>query len=235
MITKSFRISDKATIHISASDKQSDLNQPLYAINWFNTKSKKLYNLYGALAFPHVKKVGGEVVFKGKVTRALSGDESLKRESLLIVKYPSADGFLDLFSQKLFLIKSLLRVKVVKDFVFGFVRMAGGKVQSTQNTKKYNGNKSYLLHILKGHSENKFSNIEYPEDINLFFDGRKAAYIGRSSDGGEVKNGPFFIDRIVIWEGDENSALKNWVESDNYPFKIKPEIDNGNYLLKRLI
>ncbi|MCK5103476.1 MAG: hypothetical protein KAR17_11715, partial [Cyclobacteriaceae bacterium] len=37
----------------------------------FNTKNNTLYNLNGTLVFPHVKKVGGEVAVKGKVS--LSG------------------------------------------------------------------------------------------------------------------------------------------------------------------
>lgn len=235
MSQRSFRINRKTTIHISGSDNQSDLDQPLYAINWFNTKSKNLYNLYGALAFPHVKKVGGEVVFKGKIRATLKGNEKLRRESLLIVKYPSADSFLGLFAQKLFLIKSLLRVKAVKDFVFGFVRMSNGTTQSTQHPKKYSGDKSYLVHILKGLTEEKISNIEYPDGINLFFDGLKTAYVGRSTDDSKVKNGPFFIDRIFIWEADDKDGLKSWASSIEFPIKSMDSIDQGIYLIDRLL
>jgi len=235
MNQKSYRINSKTSIHITGSIDQSDLDQPLYAINWFNTKSKRLYNLYGALAFPHVKKVGGEVVFKGKVREILSGDNSLKRETLLIVKYPSADGFLGLFSQKLFLLKSLLRVKAVKDFVFGFVKLAGGTAQSTQKPEKYNGDKSYLVHILKGHFKEDHSNTDYPEGINLFFDGQKTAYVGRSSDDAEIKNGPFFIDRILIWEGENKDELKSWFKNNEFPIKQTNNIDQGIYLIDRLL
>lgn len=235
MSQKSYRINSKTTIHISGSDDQSKLEKPLYAINWFNTKSKNLYNLYGALAFPHVKKVGGEVVFKGKVIESLNGNESLKRESLLIVKYPSADSFLGLFAQKLFLIKSLLRVKAVKDFVFGFVRMSNGTAQSTQHPKKYSGDKNYLVHIIKGQAEEDISNAEYRAGINLFFDGQKTAYIGRTSDGGKIKNGPFFIDRITIWEADEKEDLKSWVNSTEFSSRQSNNIDQGIYLIDRLL
>ena len=235
MNQKSYRINSKTTIHISGSDNQNDLDQPLYAVNWFNTKSKRLYNLYGALAFPHVKKVGGEVVFKGKINKTLSGDNSLIRESLLIVKYPSADSFLGLFSQKLFLLKSLLRVKAVKDFVFGFVKMTEGTARSTQKPEKYNGDKSYLVHILKGQANEDISNTNYPEGINLFFGGQKTAYVGRSSDNGELKNGTFFIDRILIWEGDDKDELKTWFKTTEFPIKQINNIDHGIYLIDRLL
>ena len=235
MNKKSFRINSKTTLHIAASNNQSDLDQPLYAINWFNTKSKRLYNLYGVLAFPHVKKVGGEVVFKGKINKTLSGDNSLIRESLLIVKYPSADSFLGLFSQKLFLLKSLLRVKAVKDFVFGFVKMTEGTARSTQKPEKYNGDKSYLVHILKGHFKEDLLNTDYPEGINLFFNGQKAAYIGRSSDDAEIKKGPFFIDRILIWEGEDKDELKSWFKTTEFPIKQTNNIDQGIYLIDRLL
>ena len=235
MSQKSYRVSSKTTIHISASDNQSDLDKPLYAINWFNTKSKRLYNLYGALAFPHVKKMGGEVVFKGKVRKTLSGDESLGRESMLIVKYPNANSFLGLFTQKLFLIKSLLRVKAVKDFVFGFVKMTDGKALSTQKPKKYSGDKSYLVQIIKGHLEAEMPNNNYPTGVNLFFDGIKTAYIGRSSDGGEIMNGPFFIDRIFIWEGEKKEDLASWVNSSEFSIKQTNNIDQGIYFIDRLL
>ena len=235
MEKKSFRINSKTTIHISGSDNQSDLDQPLYAINWFNIKSKNLYNLYGALAFPHVQKVGGEVVFKGKIKETLKGDEKFRRESLLIVKYPNADSFLGLFARKLFLIKSLLRVKAVKDFVFGFVRISNGTVQSTQHPKKYSGDKSYLVHIHMGKTEEDISNAEYPVGINLYFDGLKTAYIGRSSDGGDVKNGPFFIDRILIWEANDKDGLKSWASCNEFPIKSMDSIDQGIYLIDRLL
>jgi len=235
MQSKSFRINSKTTIHISGSDNQSDLDKPLYATNWFNTKSKNIYNLYGALAFPHVKKVGGEVVFKGKIKETLSGDDTLKRESLLIVKYPSADSFLGLFAQKLFLIKSLLRVKAVKDFVFGFVKMNNGIARSTQNPKKYSGDKNYLVHIIKGETEVEMPKDNYPTGINLFFDGQKTAYIGRSSDGAEIKNGPFFIDRILIWEGEDKEELKSWATSTEFPIKQTNNIDQEIFLIDRLL
>jgi len=235
MQQKSFRISNKTTIHISTSGKQSDLEQPLYAINWFNTKSKKLYNLYAALAFSHVKKVGGEVVFKGKVKELLSGDKSLKRESLLIVKYPSADGFLALFSQKMFLIKSLLRVKAVKDFVFGFVKMTAGLVQPMQQPKKYTGNKSYLVHIVKEQSKADFLTDNLPEGANLFFDGLKTATVGRSENEEKVKQGPFFIERIIIWEGEDHVALESWINSKSYPLKQDDFKNHGIYFVTRLL
>ena len=235
MSQKSYRVSSKTTIHISASDNQSDLDQPLYAINWFNTKSKSLYNLYGALAFPHVKKVGGEVVFKGKVRETLGGNDKLKRELLLIVKYPNADSFLGLFTQKLFLIKSMLRVKAVKDFVFGFVKMTGGTARSTQKPIKYNGDKNYLVHIIKGQSEVEIQKDNYPSGINLFFDGQKAAYVGRSTDDGEIKNGPFFIDRILIWEAGDKEELKSWENSANNPFKSENKDGNGIFIVDRLL
>ena len=235
MNQKSFRINSKTTIHITSSNDQSDLDKPLYAINWFNTKSKSLYNLYGALAFPHVKKVGGEVVFKGKVRETLQGDESLKRESLLIVRYPNADSFLGLFAQKLFLIKSMLRVKAVKDFIFGFVKMTDGTALSTQKPEKYNGDKSYLMQIIKRNLVDETPKNNIPTGINLFFDGQKAAYIGRSSDGGEIMNGPFFIDRILIWEGEDKEELAAWANSSEFSIKPEDNIDQGIYLVDRLL
>ena len=208
MQQKTYRLNSKTTIVISSSGKRSNLNEPLWAINWFNTKNNTLYNLYGALAFPHVKKVGGEVVFKGKVRETLAGNEALKRALILVVKYPNADGFLGLFSQKLFLIKSILRIKAVKYFVFGFVKKAGGTSQSIAEVRKFKRGISYLIHIIKSDDAIlSYSKVDSHTGINLFFDGIKTAYVGRSSDTNEVKNGTFFIDRIMIWEAPDSDTL----------------------------
>ena len=237
MKEKSYRINSKTTIHIVGADKTTDLNKTLWAINWFNAKNKNLYNLYGALAFPHVKKVGGAVAFKGKIRETLAGNNSLKRELLLVVSYPNADGFLGLFPQKLFLIKSLLRINAVKDFVFGFAKMTGGTAKSTQKPNKYKGDKAYLIHIVKGEKK-EFSekiNTKTPAGITLFFDAEKTAYIGRSSDEGEVKKGQFFIDRIMIWEAQEPDELKDWVKSESFPLKHTEDKNHGIFMVDRLL
>ncbi|MDA2910832.1 hypothetical protein MYX04_07875 [Nitrospiraceae bacterium AH_259_D15_M11_P09] len=49
------------------------LTNPLFAINWFNTRSLWLYNIYNKLASRSLFRVGGKVLFKGRVTETLLG------------------------------------------------------------------------------------------------------------------------------------------------------------------
>ncbi|MCK5344380.1 MAG: hypothetical protein KAR20_13290, partial [Candidatus Heimdallarchaeota archaeon] len=171
-----------------------------------------------------------------KIRETLAGNEILKRASLLIVKYPSANGFLGLFTQKLFLIKSVLRVKSVTDFVFGFVKKTGGTSQSTAEVRKLKRGISYLIHIIKSDDAIlSYSKVDSHTGINLFFDGIKTAYVGRSSDTNEVKNGTFFIDRIMIWEAPDSDTLKSWVKSVAYPYKNISKENYGIYLVDRLL
>jgi hypothetical protein len=59
----------------------------------------------------------------------------------------------------------------------------------------------------------------------LFFDGQKAAYVGRSSDGVEIKEGPFFINCIMIWEGEGKDELKSWAKATEVSIKQTNNID----------
>ena len=94
------------------------LSEPLFAINWFDTRPAWLYHLYNFLASSRLKKIGGRAYFKGQVTRTLSGDETIARKHLLIVNYPSANHFLSLVADKVFLAFSVLRMLSVRRFSF---------------------------------------------------------------------------------------------------------------------
>ena len=63
-------------------------------------------------------KIGGKVLFKGKCQQAISGNQELARHYLLIVNYPSGHRFLELLSDKLFQVVSVLRIAAVKRFSF---------------------------------------------------------------------------------------------------------------------
>ena len=232
-------INSKISISISAIDDSVDLDQQLYAINWFNLKRSWLYELYSKLAYPHVIKVGGSPLFKGKLIEKLEGENSYDREVLLIVGYLNADSFLKMVSNKWFQIKSFLRLKAVREFNFGFARRIDNKQQPEASTP-YRGNKVYLIHVMQDMTDDKplFNNdlLELKtKEGTLFFSGKKAAVIGQTRKGGKLKNNPFFVERLLVWEGEDAKQLKQFVKSPEY-LQIKSMSGKNNlYLFDRLV
>ena len=97
-----------------------DLNGPLYAINWFDTRIAIIYHFYNLLAAGRVFKIGGKALFKGKCQETIGGDQEMARKFLLIVNYPSGTRFLDLLSDRIFQVMSVFRIMAVKQFSFVF-------------------------------------------------------------------------------------------------------------------
>ena len=119
-MSKNEKIERKITGSITAEihGELSEIESPLFAINWFDTKIAIIYHLYNLLAAPRVFKIGGKALFKGKVQEAISGSTDLARDYLLIVNYPSGHRFLELLGDKLFQVMSVLRMAAVKRFSF---------------------------------------------------------------------------------------------------------------------
>lgn len=241
-VTNSVRIGSGMKIHItpSATDHESDLGQPIYAVNWFDLKRSWLYNLYGILAYPHVRKVGGRIHFKGVLKEKWEGLPELDRDNLLIVRYPDAESFLSMLSSKIFLLKSLLRINAVTDFVFGFTRRVDNGPDPVGKSGKYAGSAYYLVHIFSngnnGNGKPVVDQIRALKTENnqiLHFFGLKTATIGRSKDGGQIKDNPFFIDGILVWEADEIQALKQLIYSLGYQ-QFKIPFRNQIYLFHRV-
>ena len=113
-------IGRKITGSITA-EIHGDLNEiesPLFAINWFDTRVAIIYHIYNLLAASRVFKIGGKALFKGKCGQTISGNADLARDYVLIVNYPSGHRFLELLSDKLFQLVSVLRIAAVKRFSF---------------------------------------------------------------------------------------------------------------------
>ena len=55
--TKTAQATKNLEISIISAGPDYSLEDPIWAINWFDVKSKRLYDFYNILAFPHVKKL----------------------------------------------------------------------------------------------------------------------------------------------------------------------------------
>lgn len=207
------KITDKITIDIVPVNSSVDLQQRVWAINWFNYKKKWLYTLYNRLAVRNVIKVGGQLLFKGHNRQTLFGDETLARETLLVVTYPKIDNFLDMLTIKAFQVKSLLRVKAVKNFVFGFMKRVD---TNTMNISRNTG--TYLVWHYQGNiDKHLLRQLLDKYHLNLFFQGEKLAQLKRSEQGKEDVIPPLIMDGIVL------------LKPDSPPLQYKEFIDDETF------
>lgn len=237
--TITIALNKKVSLTITSANEAFSLDSPIYAINWFNLKSEWLYDFYNLLAYPHVRTVKGKGVFKGKMLEKWEGEKQFDRNFLLIVGYPKVDNFLQMVSNKIFLLKSLVRLATVKDFIFGFTHRFDENESTAKIGRKYKGSDKYMVHIFQ--NKNDTTSIDYDmlrklatNNTRLYYGGLKAAYVGKSENNGELKNNPFFVDGILVWSAAKRQHLSAMMNSDSYKqFKEEREYNNI-YLFKRL-
>ena len=230
----STQINKNNKVVITPISEQADLEDVLYAINWFNVKRLWMYNLYNMLVAGHVKKLGAKAIYKGIGTQKINiENEELDRRMLLVVMYPSVNSFMKLVSNKLFLLKSIFRVNSVSDFNIGFSKRIDQGTVSKEPTRLYKGDNHYLIHTFKG-SKSEVS-LPNSDEINCFFYGVKVAQIGRQKDGEQLENAPLILDGVIIWESDSREELLNFIEKSDYK-DFKKELGESNlYLQKRIV
>jgi len=230
--TLSLQITKKLEIVFTSAGADYSLDDPQWAINWFDVKSKWLYDLYNKLAYPHVAKVGGKPFFKGRLIERLLGDLLDERKMLLIVNYGNAQSFLDMIGNREFQMKSLVREAAVKDFTFGFVRRTDVEESSIVKAAKYEGDKKYLVHHFKNdHQSVNIQAIKSEAEshgIRLHFSGIKSARLGGKKEGKELKNAPFLMDGILIFEADSETRFAEQINTEFYQKFI--EQNDSNYL-----
>lgn len=233
-------INKKTSVAITAESDQFDLETSIWAINWFNLKRKKLYTLYNILVFPHLKKVGGQAHFKGYIKEKIEGNEKFDRQMLLIVKYPAASAFLNMVVNKLFLLKSILRLKSVSRFIFGFTKRIGDHPAPPEKPARYIGKNYYLALLYQGdgigEDEIKLL-IPLFSQYNLvnYFSGLKAATLSRIEQGGEEQVQPFFLQGLLLLEASDKTSFELFLKDPIYQaFKDKCT-ENNLYLVKRVI
>ncbi len=233
-------LNKKTSVAITAESDQIDLESPIWAINWFNLKRKKLYTLYNVMVFPHLKKVGGRAHFKGYVKEKLEGTETFDRQMLLIVKYPTASAFLKMITNKLFLLKSMLRLKSVSRFIFGFTKRIGEHPTPPEKPARYVGKNHYLAHLFQGKNIGEdeirlLTPLLSQYNLVNYFSGIKAASLSRIDQGGKEQVQPFFVDGLFLLEAPEKASFEMFLKDPIYlAFKDKCT-ENNLYYVKRVI
>ncbi len=207
------RINSKLSVCLKSVEDRQALEGKLWAMNSLNLKSAFGYHLYLLMASPLARKVGAKLVFKGKLKQLVSGEARKARKVLLIVRYDNGHRFLDLVGNKIFQFLSLLRIKSVKDFNFGFTknilanRENGNRVRP-DNTKCFlvfhfkmaGGIKNDLDDFL-----NKYENKEVP----VVFAGVKVAEIGRQIRSDDPQMMTLLFDGLLLFQASSFIDFEN--------------------------
>ena len=220
------QINKDITISIVPTNAETNLEESIYAINWFDRKRKSLYNLYTTLTGPLALNVGARLHFKGRHIEKIEGDDADKREMLLIVRYPSAESFLKLLANKLFQITSLLRINSVKDFNFGFTKRISPSIGKRPKTN------SYLVHHFRTNSlpDNfleQLLEISFSSNTNLYYAGTLAANLVVTRDNLPPSKSPFLMDGILVFESDDAENFSKLLDNAAYR-KVKSNF-SSNY------
>jgi len=220
------QLTKSISIEIIPVKGEVEINSRVWAINWFNYKSKWLYSLYNRLAAKFVIRMGGQLLFKGHNQKTLLGEESYARHTLLIVTYPSIGKFLDMLLIKAFQLVGLLRVKAVKDFVFGFTRRVDDYNETT--TPAIDINNKYLVFHYQGTIEqSSLNSLAKNSGLKTYFSGEKIGQVKRFEKGKKPVVAPFFMDGIVVFETKSKNAIITFVESRGFTELIN--VNSSNY------
>ncbi|SMD32710.1 hypothetical protein SAMN04488029_1061 [Reichenbachiella faecimaris] len=212
------QITRQLSASVISTHPSTQLDQPLWAINWFDLKRAWLYDLYNKLVFNHVRKIGAFPVFKARLSKTILDNERLKRDMLLIVQYPQALSFLEMISSTLFQVKSLLRTSSVQHFQFGFMQKLNQ--ESLKPSKlTYKGKLKYMVHICEeGHYKAIESLISHAASLEVFphFIGQKSAILGLQKEKGKLKTLDFVLSHTLVFSGFDAEALEGLVNSGFY-------------------
>ncbi|MEP3477775.1 MAG: hypothetical protein ABJZ55_00865 [Fuerstiella sp.] len=208
------QITKGTKIVLEPVDDSADLTEPLFAINWFNTRANWLYNLYNLIAARSVFRVGAAPFFKGHVTETLLGSADASRQVLLIVNYPSGERFLDLLSGRFFQVTSVLRLAAVRDFSFVLNTRVDGPTLLKSRTQQFDASDSWAVHHYSssqdiGEELKQLRKITTDCQIDLHFASLRGALV--YSEDGKAKRTAMnaVTDRVVLLRATTSSQLKD--------------------------
>jgi len=135
--------------------------EPIYAINWFNTKAQWMYDFYNFLAVKAVRKVGGSTIH---------GEADMRRDILLVVRYPAITQFSVMLADGYFLAVSAIRMLAVKDFTFGLTKRSDAGPDLSPALAGDSPSFSYAVHHFKAPNgfDAKLGQIISESSVELF-------------------------------------------------------------------
>lgn len=195
-----------------------DINGPLYAINWFDTRLAFVYHFYNLIAAPRVFRVGAKVMFKGKCGQTVSGDPEMARKFLLIVNYPSGTRFMDLLADRIFQLTSIFRIMAVKQFSFVFHQRKEIHQNPAPGQSFSRGDCYAVVHLSKrdGDNDESFSDLDgiaASHSAEIFFAGNMTGQVVLVNKSGKQDPMPFITDRTVLLKTADQPTMGRLFES----------------------
>jgi uncharacterized protein (DUF1330 family) len=207
------RITRTTRVVLEGVTPEARLDSPLFAINWFNTRSRRLYDLYNLAAASRVRGVGASVLFKGSLVETLAGSAEEGRQVLLIVRYPSGERFLDLLAGKLFQALSLLRILAVREFSFALNERVDGATPPEPDRLRFEPGRAWAIHHFASEADvgQDLAKLEALADssaVSLRFASRKLAEVAIHPDGEARRALPSLTENVVLFEADTPDRLR---------------------------
>ncbi len=215
-------VTKSINVFIKAKNSTVDLNEPLYAVNWFSTKIAWMYHLYNFLANKSLTKIGGSAFFKGEIIKTILDQKNTKRDFILIIRYPNGNGFKGLMENTYFKIVSLLRMFAVKEFSFGFTNK---QLVSDSNLID---NLYYVVHHFKSTSHAVYSQINdlLTDNVTVKYSGKMVAELYSKQTDKKIEEVPNVMDGVVIYESKSGSAILDMIAQSKYQ-KIIENLDSS--------
>ena len=203
-------------------DASLRFDQPAYAVNWFNTRSRWLYELYNFLAAGSVKAIGGAPFFKGRLIKRLHGVDNDSRSLILVVRYPALEQFKVMLENKYFQLLSSLRLLAVKDFTFGFMKRRAWDTPLEPVSKTVDRDEVYLVHHFRGDPSIADDLIACGRDLEIetVFAGTIGAIVSTGSSKSDLATTPCLMDAIVIFRGPNEASTEALSQSGGYQSAI---------------
>ena len=203
-------------------DASLHFDEPVYAVNWFNTRSSWLYELYNSLAAGSVKAIGGAPFFKGRLVQKLHGAESDSRNMILVVRYPALTQFKSMLENKYFQLISLLRLFAVKQFTFGFTKRRDRETPLETLAKSSGSEDVYLVHHFKGDLSIADDLIVCGREVAVdpVFIGTIGAVVSTGTSTSYLVTTPCLMDAIVIFKAPDKSRAEALFQEDRYQTAI---------------
>ena len=220
-------------IRIRIRGEEAVIQNPLFAINWFDTRAAFVYHLYNMIAGPRAFKVGAKALFKGKYQRTLYGNPSLQRNYLLIVNYPSANHFLDLASDKVFQIFSVLRIAAVKRFSFVLQQRHHGEQLLKDRVPKGSKQGHYAVVQISASPQNSASansieatspvdlasaigSLAEQNDVDLFYAGSAAGRVSTVAQDDQESALLAITEHTLVFSATSEKALSDLLGSSEF-------------------
>ena len=226
------KIAGKSYVQIDRLDNTLSWSEPVHAINWFNTRFMPLYNFYNLVAARSVTRVGGKPIFKGRLTKHITGDNKDLRTVLLLVRYPSPVNFKNMAENLYFKVVSLLRAMAVQDFTFCLSRVT----QTDSVPATLDATVSFAAHHFRGSADtiDKVQVLADASSVMLDFASVKTHVL--SSGGGKGTTAiESLMDGLILLSAPDTAELESLFASVEYKHIIDQTESSFIGLFKRLM